>query len=42
MSLKVITAIHYEAFRLWLKRINLVKKKIDIFNNVTVEKNENK
>ena len=42
MSIKVITAIHFEAFRLWLKGIKLVKKKIKIFNTSSIEKNETK
>ena len=37
MSFKVIAAIHYEAFKLWLKRIKLVSKKIKLKNNVTIE-----
>jgi len=37
MSFKVIVAIHFEAFRLWLKGINLVKKKTKIKNNLSLE-----
>ena len=37
MTLKIISAIHFEAFKLWLKGIRLVKKKINIKNNLTVE-----
>ena len=37
MSFKVIAAIHYEAFKLWIKRIKLVTKKINIKNNITIE-----
>jgi len=37
MSFKVITAIHFEAFRLWIKGIKLVKKKIKIKNNLSIE-----
>tara|TARA_B100001029_G_C15045903_1_gene447110 strand:- start:199 stop:969 length:771 start_codon:yes stop_codon:yes gene_type:complete len=37
MTFKIITAIHFEALRLWLKGINLVKKKINIKNNTTIE-----
>jgi len=37
MSFKVIMAIHFEAFRLWTKGIKLVKKKIKIKNNLSVE-----
>ena len=38
MSFKVIVAIHFEAFRLWSKGIKLVKKKIKIKNNLSLEK----
>ena len=38
MTLKIITAIHFEALRLWVKGIRLVKKKIKIKNNTTFEK----
>ena len=37
MSFKVITAIHFEAFRLWIKGVKLVKKKIKIKNNLSLE-----
>ena len=37
MSLKVILAIHFEAFRLWFKGIKHVKKKIKIKNNMSLE-----
>ena len=37
MSFKVIAAIHYEAFKLWIKRIKLVTKKINLRNNLTIE-----
>ena len=37
MTFKIISAIHFEALRLWLKRIKLVKKKIKIKNNITIE-----
>jgi len=37
MSVKVIFAIHYEAFKLWIKGIKLVKKKIKLFNKTTIE-----
>ena len=40
MSIKVIAAIHFEALRLWLKGIKLVKKNIKIFNSSSIEKNE--
>ncbi len=38
MTFKVIAAIHFEAFKLWLKGIKLVKKNIKIKNNITIEK----
>ena len=37
MTFKIISAIHFEALRLWLKGIKLVKKKINIKNNTTIE-----
>ena len=37
MSMKVISAIHFEAFRLWIKGIKHVKKKIKIKNNMSLE-----
>ena len=37
MSFKIIGAIHFEAFKLWIKGIKLVKKKFKIKNNVTFE-----
>ena len=37
MSFKIILAIHFEAFRLWIKGVKLVKKKFKIKNNVTIE-----
>ena len=37
MSFKVILAIHFEAFRLWIKGVKLVKKKIKIKNNISLE-----
>ena len=37
MSIKVISAIHFEAFRLWFKGIKHVKKKINIRNNMSLE-----
>ena len=40
MTFKVIVAIHYEAFKLWFKKVKLVKKKIKILNKVTLETNE--
>jgi len=38
MTFKIISAIHFEALRLWIKGINLVKKKFKIKNNITIEK----
>ena len=37
MSFKVIMAIHFEAFRLWLKGVSLVKKKTKIKNSLSLE-----
>ena len=42
MTFKVIVAIHFEAFKLWFKKVKLVKKKIKILNKVTFETNEYK
>ncbi|RZO48097.1 MAG: DUF1365 domain-containing protein [Candidatus Pelagibacterales bacterium] len=38
MSFKIILAIHFEAFRLWIKGIRYVKRKIKIKNNLSLEK----
>ena len=38
MTFKIISAIHFEAFKLWIKGIKLVKKKLKVKNNLTVEK----
>lgn len=38
MSFKVILAIHFEAFRLWIKGVKHVKRKIKIKNNLSIEK----
>ena len=37
MSFKVILAIHFEAFSLWIKGVKHVKRKIKIKNNLSVE-----
>ena len=37
MTVKIISAIHFEAFKLWIKGIKIIKKKIKIRNNITVE-----
>ena len=37
MSFKVIMAIHFEALRLWIKGVKLVKRKIKIKNNLSIE-----
>ena len=37
MSFKVILAIHFEALRLWVKGVKLVKRKIKIKNNLSIE-----
>ena len=40
MSFKVILAIHFEAFRLWVKGVKHVKKEKKIKNNLSIEANE--
>ncbi len=37
MTFKIISAIHFEAFKLWLKGIKFIKKKLKIKNNITFE-----
>ena len=37
MTFKIISAIHFEALKLWLKGIKLVKKKTKIKSNITIE-----
>ena len=37
MTLKIISAIHFEAFKLWIKGIKFVKKKLKIKNNISIE-----
>ena len=37
MTFKIIAAIHFEAFKLWIKGIKFVKKKLDIKNNISIE-----
>jgi len=37
MTIKIISAIHFEAFKLWMKGIKIIKKKIKMRNNLTVE-----
>ena len=37
MSLKVILAIHFEAFKLWIKGVKHVKKETKIKNNLSLE-----
>ena len=37
MTFKIILAVHYEAFKLWAKGINYVKKKLKIKNNISAE-----
>ena len=37
MTFKIISAIHFEAFKLWIKGIKIIKKKIKIKNNITFE-----
>ena len=38
MTFKIIAAIHYEALKLWLKGIKIIKRKLKIKNNLSVEK----
>ena len=37
MTFKIILAIHFEAFKLWIKGIKFISKKIKIKNNITLE-----
>ena len=37
MTFKIITAIHFEAFKLWTKGIKFVQKKLKIKNNISFE-----
>ena len=37
MTFKIIIAIHFEAFKLWMKGIKFIKKKLKIKNNITFE-----
>tara|TARA_B100000427_G_scaffold329151_1_gene344279 strand:+ start:1291 stop:2061 length:771 start_codon:yes stop_codon:yes gene_type:complete len=37
MSFKIIGAIHFEALKLWLKGVKIVKKKLKIKNDITFE-----
>ena len=37
MTFKIIVAIHFEAFKLWIKGIKFIKKKIKTKNNITFE-----
>ena len=37
MSFKIIAAIHFEAFRLWVKGVKYVERKIKIKNNLSLE-----
>jgi len=37
MTFKIISAIHFEAFKLWVKGIKFIKKKIKLRNNITFE-----
>ena len=37
MTFKIIAAIHFEAFKLWIKGIKFVKKRLKIKNNITFE-----
>ncbi len=37
MTFKIISAIHFEAFKLWAKGIKFIKKKLKIKNNISFE-----
>ena len=37
MTFKIIAAIHFEAFKLWTKRIKFIQKKLKIKNNISFE-----
>ena len=37
MTFKIISAIHFEAFKLWTKGIKFIKRKFKIRNNITFE-----
>ena len=37
MTFKIISAIHYEAFKLWTKGIKIIQRKFKIKNNITFE-----
>jgi len=37
MTFKIISAIHFEAFKLWAKGIKFIKKRFKIKNNITFE-----
>ena len=37
MTFKIISAIHFEAFKLWIKGIKFIKKRFKIKNNLTIE-----
>ena len=37
MTFKIISAIHFEAFKLWIKGIRFIKKKLKIRNNISFE-----
>ena len=37
MTLKIISAIHYEALKLWIKGVKLVKKNFKIKNKISYE-----
>ena len=37
MTFKIIITIHFEAFKLWIKGIKFINKKLKIKNNITIE-----
>jgi hypothetical protein len=37
MTFKIIAAIHFEALKLWFKGIKVIKRKLKIKNNISIE-----
>jgi len=37
MTFKIISAIHYEAFKLWTKGVRFIKKRLKMKNNISFE-----
>jgi len=38
MTFKIIAAIHYEALKLWIKGVKIIKRKFKIKNNISIER----